>query len=139
MTGRSPIRYGILSPVGKSSKALPVEEFILPQAFKAAGYQTFMTGKWHLGAPDENAMPHRRGFDHFYGFLSGFIDYYTHTDTRRRNLDWMRNGKPVNEEGYATDLLADEAVRLVEGRDRAKRSEERRVGKECRSRWAPYH
>ena len=120
MTGRSPIRYGILSPVGKSSKALPVEEFILPQAFKAAGYQTFMTGKWHLGVPDETAMPHRRGFDHHYGFLSGFIDYYTHTDTRRRQLDWMRNGEPVNEEGYSTDLLADEAIRLVEGRDRAK-------------------
>jgi len=120
MTGRSPIRYGILSPVGKSSKALPVEEFILPQAFKAAGYETFMTGKWHLGVPDETAMPHRRGFDHYYGFLSGFIDYYTHTDTRRRQLDWMRNGKLVNEEGYSTDLLADEAVRLVEGRDRAK-------------------
>src|SRR5260221_13954475 len=25
------------------------------------------------------------------------------------------------------------------GRERASRSEERRVGKECRSRWSPYH
>ena len=26
-----------------------------------------------------------------------------------------------------------------EGKDREFRSEERRVGKECRSRWSPYH
>ena len=28
---------------------------------------------------------------------------------------------------------------LKQGREKAKRSEERRVGKECRSRWSPYH
>src|SRR5687767_6583220 len=30
-------------------------------------------------------------------------------------------------------------VRDRDGRDHGMRSEERRVGKECRSRWAPYH
>src|SRR2546430_4511978 len=30
-------------------------------------------------------------------------------------------------------------VRLPLGFERADRSEERRVGKECRSRWSPYH
>src|SRR3712207_7508044 len=30
-------------------------------------------------------------------------------------------------------------VMLLEGDDGAVRSEERRVGKECRSRWSPYH
>src|SRR2546430_766522 len=29
--------------------------------------------------------------------------------------------------------------KAAHGRDRSKRSEERRVGKECRSRWSPYH
>ena len=29
--------------------------------------------------------------------------------------------------------------RVAEVRPRGKRSEERRVGKECRSRWSPYH
>ena len=32
-----------------------------------------------------------------------------------------------------------EAVELRDGGDRFNRSEERRVGKECRSRWSPYH
>ena len=29
--------------------------------------------------------------------------------------------------------------RIVENGQKGKRSEERRVGKECRSRWSPYH
>ena len=35
----------------------------------------------------------------------------------------------------------DEYKTMIEdcGRRPAKRSEERRVGKECRSRWSPYH
>ena len=40
--------------------------------------------------------------------------------------------KAVAKEVAATDLL------LV-NRSPQKRSEERRVGKECRSRWSPYH
>ena len=35
--------------------------------------------------------------------------------------------------------LADAGFILVEGQALAHRSEERRVGKECRSRWSPYH
>src|SRR3712207_3422493 len=34
-------------------------------------------------------------------------------------------------------LTLEEAAQLID--DRAARSEERRVGKECRSRWSPYH
>src|SRR2546430_13528433 len=35
----------------------------------------------------------------------------------------------------SVDRVADEVVRII----RENRSEERRVGKECRSRWSPYH
>ena len=42
---------------------------------------------------------------------------------------------------YAQDALGDVVfIDLPEvGREVAVRSEERRVGKECRSRWSPYH
>ena len=36
------------------------------------------------------------------------------------------------------EILPD-VLRLVEHRALGTRSEERRVGKECRSRWSPYH
>src|SRR5579859_5459285 len=37
------------------------------------------------------------------------------------------------------DLLAQERARQEAKHAEAERSEERRVGKECRSRWSPYH
>ena len=37
------------------------------------------------------------------------------------------------------ETFLDRMIKMVEGASRQKRSEERRVGKECRSRWSPYH
>ncbi|MFP6899916.1 MAG: arylsulfatase, partial [Opitutales bacterium] len=115
MTARSPARFGVTGPMGRD-QGVPVEERFLPQAFEAAGYQTFMVGKWHLGHSREGYLPLARGFDPFYGFLGGGVDYYTHMGPRR--VDWQRNGKTVDEEGYTTDLFADEAVRLLKNRDK---------------------
>ena len=36
-------------------------------------------------------------------------------------------------------LLSDDKISLQEATGKIHRSEERRVGKECRSRWSPYH
>src|SRR3712207_8168227 len=53
--------------------------------------------------------------------------------------NFVRNGKSVGElKGFSCQLVADEAIRWLGGRG-DRRSEERRVGKECRSRWSPYH
>src|SRR2546430_8863968 len=40
---------------------------------------------------------------------------------------------------HGTPVLAQRQVNVTSGRPPVKRSEERRVGKECRSRWSPYH
>ncbi len=120
LTGRSPLRFGITAPLGGSQKGIPLDEHLLPQSFRAAGYQTFMAGKWHVGQTEPSYLPQRRGFDHFYGFLGGFVDYYKHSRARGGGVDWQRNGKSVTEEGYSTDLLADEAIRLVQKRDKSK-------------------
>ncbi len=120
MTGRLPLRFGITGPLRPRDDGLPLDEHLLPQTFRAAGYQTLMVGKWHLGASDDDHLPHHRGFDHFYGFVNGFIDYYTHESRESGRPDWQRNGKPLNEPGYSTDLFAAEAVRLLRGRDKTK-------------------
>ena len=39
----------------------------------------------------------------------------------------------------AQALSFEDGLKLVSKRAQAERSEERRVGKECRSRWSPYH
>ena len=120
MTGRSPMRLGVAYTVIRpwSNHGVPLSERFMPQAFHDAGYQTAITGKWHLGHGDKRFLPRSRGFDHAYGHLNGAIDYFTHE--REGGLDWNRNGTSVREEGYSTFLLGAEAERFIRRRDRTK-------------------
>ena len=121
MTGLATLRTGV-----NNSSGLDLKYRILPQAFQDAGYQTWMFGKWHLGGSEDSQRPGpqyfpcARGFDYFYGHLHGAIDYYTHQRKDLGKLDWQRNGQPVNEEGFSTDLLANDAIRMLRQRDRNK-------------------
>ena len=74
-----------------------------------------MIGKWHLGLVTTDYWPNARGFDYFYGFLGGWIDFYTHV--YGGGLDWQRNGESLREEGHATDLMTADALRVVQSRD----------------------
>ena len=114
MTGRYPMRHGLQVGVIRpwAEYGLPLSERMLPQALREAGYTTTIVGKWHLGSFDKPYWPTSRGFDHHYGHLFGAIDYFTHL--RDEKLDWYRDGEPVKEEGYSTELLASEAVKIVQ-------------------------
>ncbi len=119
MTGKSPLRLGVVQPISKHSPhGLPIEETLLPEYFRRAGYQTLMSGKWHLGHHEKRYLPHNRGFDQYYGHVTGGIGYWDHNHGGRH--DWQRNGKTVREQGYSTTLITDEGVRLLEQRDRTK-------------------
>lgn len=120
MTGRSPMRLGTGYTVIRpwSDYGIPVSERFMPQAFHDTGYQTAITGKWHLGHAYRRFLPNARGFDLAYGHLNGALDYFTHE--RDGGLDWNRNGKSLREEGYTTSLLAGEACRFVKSRDKSR-------------------
>ena len=120
MTGRSPMRFGVMYHVIRPwlDYGVPLKEHFMPETFQAAGYQTAICGKWHLGHRGKAYWPNQRGFDHAYGHVNGAIDYYTHE--RDGGLDWHRNGRSVKEEGYSTDLLAAEASRWIEQRDKSR-------------------
>src|SRR2546427_9181959 len=49
------------------------------------------------------------------------------------------DGNPVLVLYGDTPLLTAETIHVLTALHRTSRSEERRVGKECRSRWSPYH
>jgi arylsulfatase A-like enzyme len=85
----------------------------LPQLVKNAGYATGLVGKWHLGFKPEFG-PNAHGFDYFYGFLAGYIDFYTHTRGSDGLADLQENLKPVNDSGYMTDLITAHAVKFVD-------------------------
>jgi arylsulfatase A-like enzyme len=119
MTGKSPMRLGITRPISKNeTRGLPKEETILPQHLARLGYQPLMVGKWHLGHHTPDQFPQARGFEHFYGHVTGGIGYWDHT--HGGGYDWQRNGETVREEGYTTHLIADEAIRVLAARDRAR-------------------
>lgn len=116
LTGKSSQSLGIYSPLSKlNPTGLPLTEKLMPEYFRDAGYQTFMAGKWHLGFHEPAYRPGARGFDHFYGHLTGGIGYWNHV--QGGGLDWQRNGETLREEGYSTHLLAAEIDRLIEQRD----------------------
>lgn len=116
MTGRYQQRFGHeLNPgnISQSSEqfGLPLDQKVMPAILKQGGYETAMVGKWHLGyrLPYQ---PLNRGFDTFTGFLGGAHAYLIPepNPARRREGDPItRNGEPIENVPYLTDLFGDEA------------------------------
>ena len=114
MTGRCWSRFGVTSP--QSERALPIATMTLPRALKAAGYDTCLTGKWHLGSLPEQG-PNHYGFHHSYGSLAGGVSPWNHRyKTGPFSRTWHRDEKFVDEEGHVTDLIAAEATQWIESR-----------------------
>ncbi|MCY2965443.1 MAG: arylsulfatase, partial [Planctomycetota bacterium] len=116
LTGQIPRRLGIVRALGPRDPGLPANLPTLPRTLQSAGYQTHLVGKWHLGSASPPLMS---GFDHHYGFMAAEIDYFAHTN-RMGRIDWQRDGTTLDEAGYSTHLLADEAVRILAERDPAR-------------------
>src|SRR5216684_1771133 len=114
LTGRYPIRAG----VPNNGPPLKPSEQTIGSLLKPAVYATGLIGKWHLGSTADT-VPNAHGFDRFFGFHSGCIDYYSHRyywgDPRTVNYhDLWRDRTEVFEDGqYATELFAREAVQFI--------------------------
>ncbi|QDU61198.1 Arylsulfatase [Planctomycetes bacterium Pan216] len=98
--------------------ALDTNERTVAEVLQDAGYFTAILGKWHLGEWLPEHLPMGQGFDHQYGHYAWGIDYNNYTiphnaPARFAVYDWHRNQKPLDEQGYSTDLIANEAVRLI--------------------------
>ncbi len=110
MTGRYQQRLGLYTG-GEAGSGLPMSETIFPQYLAPEGYVTCQLGKWHLG-PTPQWSPALRGFDEVFGFLGrGAHDYFKLSDP---NDPIYRGTEPVEESGYLTDRLGEEAVSFVE-------------------------
>jgi arylsulfatase len=114
MTGKYPVRTGITDFIGaeqpwpRNTKLLPapyrtnlpLAEVTLAERLRAAGYATFMSGKWHLG--DGEANPNAQGFAGLKRRGSAQF-YYPATVTR---FDDVNDPK-------TTDVIADETVKFM--------------------------
>lgn len=111
LSGRYCTRFGITTPDNK--RAFPRDTVTLPRALKAAGYDTCLTGKWHLGSRPEEG-PNHFGFDHSYGSLAGGVGPWDHRYKEGQfTHTWHRNEKLVTETGHVTDLITAEALRWL--------------------------
>ncbi|MGD9646848.1 MAG: sulfatase [Pirellulales bacterium] len=118
LTGRYQQRFGHEFNPGGQGRAgvtpgLPVSEVTIADRLAAAGYETGIVGKWHLGAAEE-FQPPRRGFEEFFGFLAGAHSYFP-----PEGAPIYRGTAEVDEREYLTDAFGREAVAFVEAhRDR---------------------
>jgi arylsulfatase A-like enzyme len=113
------LRLGLEEPLaGNPGVGLEPSHPTLPSLLRKGGYGTTLVGKWHLGALPKFG-PLKSGYDHFYGFRGGALDYYSHANAHRPDL-WD-DDVPVERAGYLTELLGDRAVEVVNGYAKARR------------------
>lgn len=121
LTGRYPQRTGIDAILGgkRGGAGLPTDERTLASRLKERGYATGLYGKWHLGTGPEYS-PNAHGFDEFFGFLAGCVDYYSHIFYWGQAMgvnpvhDLWHDNREVWENGrYLTELITERAVDFI--------------------------
>jgi arylsulfatase A-like enzyme len=106
------LRVGLEEPLaGNPDVGLPPEHPTLPSLLKKAGYGTTLIGKWHLGVLPKFG-PLESGYDHFYGFRGGAVDYFRHT-ANGSSEDLWDDDVLIHQVGYLTDLLGSRSVEVI--------------------------
>ena len=114
LTGRYWSRFSVTTP--SNARVLNWDTLTLPRALRSVGYDTCLTGKWHLGSLPEEG-PNHFGFDHSYGSLAGGVSPWNHRYNKGPwTVTWHRNEKLLEEDGHVTDLLTREAVKWIDSR-----------------------
>ncbi|MCU0748763.1 MAG: arylsulfatase [Akkermansiaceae bacterium] len=127
MTGLHTHQVGIGHMTGEQSKPAPEHPpayagnlndscVTLAQVAKSAGYATFMTGKWHLSGTDQADWPLQRGFDRYYGCLSGATHFFHPYDFRIMfdgNTPDPNPKSTTDRRFYTTDAFTDHAIRFI--------------------------
>ncbi len=90
----------------------------LPEVLSDAGYNTYMSGKWHLGSEDDRS-PHRRGFNRTFTMMQGGGSHWT--DMRPLTLTepmvYRRDGERIDalpHDFYSTKNYTDELIGFID-------------------------
>lgn len=80
------------------------------------GYRTYMSGKWHISRhmePDgpKHSWPRQRGFDRYFGILTGAANYWKPNTLTRDNNHVSHDELP--DDFFLTDAISDEASKFI--------------------------
>jgi arylsulfatase A-like enzyme len=117
LSGRYPERSGF-RPVGSE---IPTEFATIAEQLQAAGYATYLTGKWHAGEERPQAWPQSKGFDHWYGFLNQWelAGEVSESNKGRRRPTYHNpmlredGGELKKVDGHLTDLLTEHTIQKI--------------------------
>lgn len=121
LTGQYPHTVGMGGMVGLSKAPIehgPYQGFLndsfptIAEELKKVGYSTYMSGKWHVGERPEH-WPLKRGFDRYYGLISGASSFFEITPAERDKRRFVLDDKDyeIPKEGhYMTDAFTDHAM-----------------------------
>ncbi|KPJ19475.1 Arylsulfatase B [Papilio machaon] len=127
LTGKYPMRLGVqgISISASEDLGIPESERLLPSYLRELDYETYLIGKWNVGKSRQHYLPIHRGFNTFYGFLDGSIDYFTHDLIEKWNgatafgLNLYNNTQPVEDQsGHVTEIFTDKAIEIIRNHDR---------------------
>lgn len=107
MTGRMPSQHGVHDwirggNVGEDAANYLEKEICYTDILAENGWTCGMSGKWHMG--DSQVVQH--GFDHWFVHQRGGGPY--------NNAPMIRDGKLVNEPGYVTNVITDDALEFLD-------------------------
>ena len=97
-----------LSPP-KNNLSLPTENATIAEVLSAAGYDTALVGKWHLGAAESEFGPTARGFDvnlggdHFGKLPNGYFPPYDVPNVQGRDGEYLTDRLTDEVESYIAD------------------------------------
>lgn len=115
LTGKYQQRFGYECNEGDGYTGLDTAQIMMPYLLQSSGYSTAAFGKWHLGF-NLNQHPLQKGFQYYYGFLSGGRSYFYQPkkdDQRGAKTALLENNEQVSFKGYLTDVLGDKAVDFI--------------------------
>lgn len=122
MTGRYPGNAGVRAILAGHRRASGLTSKVptLASALKREGYQTNLVGKWHLGLAPE-CRPNQNGYDYFYGFMAGCVDYYSHIfywgmadgHTNPCHDLWENENEIYDNGNYFTEMVTKKAVERI--------------------------
>ena len=128
LTGLYPSQTGMGFMTGNQGKPgyqgeISKQCVTIAEVLKSAGYQSYMTGKWHVARNLEDIdslkynWPLQRGFDKFYGTITGAGSFWDPWTLTRGNTFITPENDPEydpEEPWYYTDAINDNAVKFIQ-------------------------